>query len=166
MRDPLATYLHDHLAGARAAIDLLDSLRDRHPDQPLGRFAAELRAEVAEDRETLQRLAARAGASSNPLKDALAWLAAKASRAKLDRRIAGELGTFEALEALTLGVAGKLALWHALAALAPHDPRLDGVDFEALAARASSQHARLERARVARARAALSPAVDLTVQST
>lgn len=157
MRDPLATYLHDHLAGARAAIDLLDSLRDRHPDQPLGRFAAELRGEVAEDRETLQRLAARVGASSNPLKDAMAWLAAKASQAaKLDRRIAGELGTFEALEALTLGVLGKIALWHALAALAPHDPRLDGVDFEALVARASSQHARLERARLDRARVALS----------
>jgi hypothetical protein len=39
MSDPLATYLHDHLSGAKAAIDLLEEMQDRHRDRPL----AELR---------------------------------------------------------------------------------------------------------------------------
>ena len=57
MSDPLATYLHDHLGGARAAIDLLGAMRDHQKDKPLGDFAAYLLAEVEADRDTLQRLA-------------------------------------------------------------------------------------------------------------
>jgi hypothetical protein len=37
MSDPLATYLHDHLAGSNFAIELLDSLRDQYSGEPLGR---------------------------------------------------------------------------------------------------------------------------------
>jgi Rad3-related DNA helicase len=32
MGDPLATYLHDHLAGANFAVELLENLRQRHSD--------------------------------------------------------------------------------------------------------------------------------------
>ena len=32
MSDPLSTYLHDHLGGAKAAIDLLEAMRDGHKD--------------------------------------------------------------------------------------------------------------------------------------
>src|SRR5215813_1085091 len=39
MNDPLAAYLHDHLAGARYAIDLVEALRDHFREQPLGHFA-------------------------------------------------------------------------------------------------------------------------------
>jgi hypothetical protein len=38
MSDPLATYLHDHLGGAKAAIDLLQAMRDHQEDKPLGDF--------------------------------------------------------------------------------------------------------------------------------
>ena len=57
MNDPLATYLHDHLGGARAAIDLLKAIHHRHQGEPLGDFAAVFLPEVEADRETLQRLA-------------------------------------------------------------------------------------------------------------
>jgi hypothetical protein len=40
MDNPLAIYLHDHLAGATLAIDLLKALRDKHPSNPLGDFAS------------------------------------------------------------------------------------------------------------------------------
>ena len=30
MSDSLSTYLHDHLGGAKAAIDLLEAMRDGH----------------------------------------------------------------------------------------------------------------------------------------
>ena len=65
MDNPLATYLHDHLAGADAAIDLLQNLRDQHSDEPLGQFAAELLAEAGYpdggERRRPDRRAARRG---------------------------------------------------------------------------------------------------------
>jgi hypothetical protein len=56
MSYPLSTYLHDHLSGAKAAIDLLEAMRDGHKDQALKDFAAYLVTEVQADRDTLQRL--------------------------------------------------------------------------------------------------------------
>ena len=54
MSDPLAIYLHDHLAGSNFAIELLEFLRDQHAGQKLGDAAGELLAEVEKDRKTLQ----------------------------------------------------------------------------------------------------------------
>ena len=108
--DPLATYLHDHLAGATAAIILLEALHDEHIGKPLSQFATELLAEVEADRAVLQELADRLGAGSSTLQKAAAWLGVKVSRLKLGRRVAGDLGTFEALETLGLGILGKQAL--------------------------------------------------------
>lgn len=155
--DPLATYLHDHLAGATAGMETLELLRERHEAEPLGRVAAALLAEVAADRELLQRMAESWGAGTSPLKDAVAWVAEKASRIKLSPTVAGELGTFEALEALALGILGKRALWRVLAVLAPADPRLQGYDFEALAARAQAQHDLVEGRRLEVARRVFLP---------
>jgi hypothetical protein len=36
MDKPLAIYLHDHLAGAALAADLLKAMKDKHPGDPLG----------------------------------------------------------------------------------------------------------------------------------
>jgi hypothetical protein len=156
--DALQIYLEDHLAGAAGAVQLLEALRDQHAPEPVGRFAADILAEVEADRETLRALATRIGGGSHPVKEAAAWLAEKASRLKLSREIAGELGAFEALEALALGIHGKRALWCALAVAAPFDARLRSVDLNGLIARAESQHARVEEYRLALAPAALGPA--------
>jgi hypothetical protein len=160
MSDPLATYLHDHLAGAVVAINLLEALHDQHGGEPLGQFAAELLVEVEADRAVLQRLAERVGAGPSGLKEATAWLGEKVSRLKLRRRAAGGLGTFEALEALALGILGKLALWRALAVMSAVDARLHGVDFDHLAARAQAQHARVEERRLETARTTLHAAQE------
>jgi hypothetical protein len=153
--DPLTTYVRDHLAGAQAAINLLAVLRDQHTGTPLGQFAAGLLAEVEEDREVLRGLAGQVGAGASGLKEAAAWLGEKVSRVTLRRRSAGDLGTFEALEALGLGILGKRALWRALAAVAEGDGRLRGVDFHHLAARAHAQHAQVEERRLEAAPTAL-----------
>ena len=153
--DPLTTYLEDHLGGAAAAITLLQMLRDQHPGEALGAFAAQLVTEVESDRKVLDALARRVGEGSSMLKDATGWLGAKIGQLKLGRATAGTLGTFQALEMLALGVLGKLALWHALIEIAPSDARLAGVDLHALAARAQAQHAGVEAQRLALARTAL-----------
>jgi hypothetical protein len=155
MSDPLATYVHDHLAGAVLAINLLETLRDRHAGEPLGPFAEGLLVEVEADRAVLQGLAERVGVGSSRLKEAATWLGEQVSRVKLRRRAAGGLGTFEALEALGLGLLGKLALWRALAVMAAVDGRLGGMDFDHLAARAHAQHAWVEARRLEAARTAL-----------
>jgi hypothetical protein len=153
--DPLVTYLQDHLGGATAALQILAMLRDEYAGQPLGEFAAQLADEVEADRALLDALAGRVGHESSMLKDATGWLGAQIARWKMGRTTAGALGTFEALETLALGILGKLALWRALAAIAPEDPRLSGVDFRALAARAEAQHAGVEGRRLALASTAL-----------
>lgn len=146
--NPLQTYLEDHAAGAASAVDLLSRLRDEHPEQPLGRFASEILAEVEADRSTLEDLARRLEHGPHPLKNAAAKLAEKVTRIKLSHRTAGPLGILESLEFLALGVWGKRALWRALKKAASQDSRLSILDFDRLISRAESQHDRIEERRL------------------
>jgi hypothetical protein len=155
MSDPLATYLHDHLGGARAAIDLLEAMRDQRRDKALGDFAAHLLADVQADRDTLQRLAEKVGGGSNVIKELTGWLGEKATRLKLGPDSANPFATFEALEFLALGVRGKLGMWKALDVAAADAPRLSGFDFKQLATRAESQYQQIEQQRMQTARIAL-----------
>jgi hypothetical protein len=155
MSNPLTTYLSDHRAGAHFAIDMLERLRDANADKPLGRFAAELLPAIEEDVTVLQRIAEQFGDDTNTLKEVTAWFAEKASRVKLRLHNQGSLGTLESLEMLALGVLGKLKLWQTLSILAPAEPRLRGIDFDCLAARAKSQHDEIETYRQHAARTAL-----------
>jgi hypothetical protein len=150
----LAIYLHDHLAGAAFAVDLLGAMRDKYENEPFGQFAAAILSEIEADRAVLRQLADRIGAGASPLKEASAWLSEKVSRFKLGHSPDG-LGTFEALEFLSLGIQGKLALWKALAAVVPLDARLAGMDFETLIARAETQHSQAENQRIEAARKSL-----------
>jgi hypothetical protein len=139
MSDPLGTYLHDHLAGAAYAMDLVEFMRDQHKGNALGEFAAALLVEIKTDRDVLRQLAERVGAGASTLKEVTAWLGEKGSRLKLRHGARDGLGIFEALEFLELGIHGKFELWRALGAVAGADTRLQGIDFEQLAARAEKQ---------------------------
>lgn len=148
MSNPLATYLHDHLAGAAFAIDLLKALRDQYSDKSLGQLASGLLVEVEQDREVLQRIADRVGREYPDLKQAAAWLAEKVSRFKLSHDDPDGLGTFQALETLALGILGKLALWNALSVVPEINDRLGGVDLAELIARAQRQYKQVEESRL------------------
>jgi hypothetical protein len=154
MEDTLATYLKDHMAGAQFAMSLLQHLSESHADEPLGDFAANLLRQIESDFEVLQTIAGKFDANSNPLKQAAAWFAEKASQLKLRCTKDNPLGTFEAIEFLALGVLGKLKLWQVLSIHAPHRPELQNVDFRELASRAQTQHDELERRRREAARSA------------
>jgi hypothetical protein len=155
MNDSLGTYLHDHLAGAAYAIDLVEFMRDQHRGDDLGRFAAEILVVIKQDRDTLRGIAECVGASGNTLKEAASRVGEKVSRFKLGHDAGSGLATFEGLESLAIGILGKRALWRALAAIAPSDRRLAGVDFDALAARAQKQHDQVDQRRLMVARTAL-----------
>jgi hypothetical protein len=68
MSEPIAIYLHDHLAGASHAIDLLHWMREEHKSDSLGDFAAGLAGEIEADRDVLRALNERTGVGSSVLK--------------------------------------------------------------------------------------------------
>jgi len=77
--------------------------------------------------------------------EAVGWVMEKASRFKLQRDESGEgIGTFEALETLTLGIQGKAALWSVLAVIREVDSRVPAYEFDKLIARAQDQFQRVE----------------------
>ena len=156
MDDTLATYLHDHLAGAALAIDLLDAMRSKYSGEPLGNFAESLRIELEADRAVLQGISDRAGSGSNRLKEWSAWAGEKLSRLKLGTNPDG-FGAFEALEFLEVGVYGKSLMWQALSTVAVEEKIFAGVDLNRLITRAQSQREQIEAHRLAAARAALVP---------
>ena len=152
----LATYLNDHLAGAVAAVKLLEHLETTHRDTPVSPFAAALRADIEADRRELEGLMARLDVSESGPRKATAWLAERVTQLKLrvDDKAGGTLRLLESLEAVSLGIEGKLTLWRTLAAGTQDLGELRGVDYDRLARRAEEQRARVEPIRLDAARAA------------
>lgn len=140
--DPLSNYLNDHLAGSTAGLDLARRLAEG--EGPLAAIAEE----IAEDRQALIDVMERLSVGQDRLRVAAGWGAEKVIRFSPFSRL-------EELEGLSLGVEGKLALWRTLRHTHGTDPRLDGVDLDALIARAQSQRRRLERQRMSAAEEAL-----------
>jgi hypothetical protein len=153
--DHLGTYLNDHLAGAVVALELLESLEARSEEGAKSFFAG-LRSEIAADRRELESLMERLRVRQSAPRKAVAWLSQKFAAIKLllDDPSAGPLWRLEALEALSLGIEGKLCLWRSLA-VASTMPELAGIDYDRLAERAVDQRARVEVVRLEAARVAL-----------
>lgn len=156
----LETYLNDHLAGAVAALDLLGRLESAHAGTPAANELAELRADIAADRQQLEALMERLDIDESRARKAMAWIAERAAHFKLrlDDSSDGALGRLEAFDALAIGIEGKRALWRALAAAAEDSPGLQGMDYALLIRRAEEQRERVEAMRLAAARAALAGA--------
>jgi DNA-binding transcriptional regulator YbjK len=154
----LATYLNDHLSGSVAAVELLEHLEKAYAETEMARFFAALRSDIEADRQELKALMDRLDVSESRPRKATAWLAGKFTELKmrLDDGARGPLRLLESLEAVALGVQGKLALWRALSAAAQVTPQLLKSDYDRLARRAEEQHSRLEGRRIEAAKTALS----------
>lgn len=157
--DALNTYLNDHLAGATLGVDHARQIANNNAGSDFGIEMERIAQEVEEDRETLIGLMERIGAPRNHVKTATAWVAEKAGRVKFSGLSARDrdLGNFLALETMSLGVEGKLALWTALREVAPHYPDIAAMDLERLIDRARGQRSALESERLSSARHALAP---------
>jgi hypothetical protein len=155
----IATYLNDHLAGSAVALELLEHLEAAYVGTDVGQLAAELRADVAMDRQELEKLMSRLHVGESRTRKAMAWLTEKVTEIKLrlEDPAGGALHLLEALEALSLGIEGKRSLWLALAAAAKDSPAFRVTDYEALVRRAEEQRRRVEAARLEAARRALIP---------
>lgn len=142
MDDPLAVYLHDHLAGSSFAVELLEKLASEFRGMPSGQVASHLLEQVEMDVSTLKQLIAQTGKTTSDLYDALGWIAERVSRIKLKHDDPTGIGAFEAFEAISLGILGKRSLWEALKIRQEADTRLAGFDFPGLIDRAEQQFAK------------------------
>jgi hypothetical protein len=144
-------YLNDHLAGAMLGCDLAEQIRARNDGTALGQLMESLAPQIEQDRQTLIELMQHLDSSQNPVKQVTAWIAEKASRAKFTGMTSGEpeLGTFMALETLTLGVRGKACMWTALRQIADQHPAIASLNLDELIDRARTQEDALESERLA-----------------
>jgi hypothetical protein len=154
-KDHLSIYLNDHLAGSNIALEILEHLAAEAPD--LSSPLAALKKEIAEDRHQLTTLMARLHIAESRVRKAGAWIAEGLAEVKLDAEDeqGGPLRRLERLEALALGIEGKITLWSALDAAASSNNKLVGLDYGRLTERAQDQRSRIEVWRLEAARAAL-----------
>ena len=154
----LATYLNDHLAAATAGRELARRTASSNRRSPIyGAPLQRLAGEIDEDRRSLLALMRALGTGEDRLKVAAGWTAEKLGRLKPNGRLLSysPLSRLIEIEGLMLGVRGKLAMWEALAAVLGDDPRLAGIDLEALSGRARDQLETLEALRLEAAQEAL-----------
>jgi hypothetical protein len=147
----LGIYLNDHLAGATAGRDLARRAAGSNADDSFfGPPLARLAAEIDEDRDTLLELMRELGVGEDRIKEIGGWAGEKLGRLKLNGQLRGysPLSRMIELEGLSLGVAGKLSLWLALAHVAESHPELDPVQLRALIVRAQSQQAEAQELRL------------------
>ena len=156
-RKLLAIYLNDHLAGATVGVELVRRAAGANQGTPLGETLEQLAAEIAEDRDALQRVMSQLGVGEDRVKVAAAWAAEKFGRLKLNGQLKGysPLSRLVELEGLHLGISGKLELWRMLKQTAKG--RLRSLDLDELIKRAESQRRRLAPYRKAAAEQAISP---------
>lgn len=156
-RSSLSTYLTDHLAAATAGVAVARRAAGHNDGTPAGRRLEQIAHEVEVDRDTLAHFMAKLGVRASWTKNAAAWLMERLSRLKPNGRGHGDnsLQRLHELETLSLGIAGKQALWEALRA-APQSAAIAELDLDELHERARSQRERVEMERIALARVALS----------
>jgi hypothetical protein len=156
--EALRTYLNDHLAGSVAAIELLDHLAGLYKASEREQFFLSIRQEVEEDQTLLRQLLRDVGGKESRVRRAAAWLTEKLGEVKLqlDDPESGDLRGFEALETLSLGIQGKMALWRALQVAADRLPQVRRLDFADLQRRAQAQYDRVDGLRLQLAPSVLS----------
>lgn len=146
----LGIYLNDHLAASTAGLNLMQRIVDGEPPDETRRRLRPLVGQIAQDRDSLRVIMAKLNVSESRAKKAAAWTAERLGRLKLNGRIVrrSPVTSLLELEAMRLGVEGKLAAWLSLRELVPSEPRLDASTLEDLIARARSQIEQLEAARM------------------
>ena len=155
----LATYMRDHLGGASFGAELAQRVAENNAGTEFGEPLSRLAAEIDADRDQLISLMDALDVNRDVVKESLAWAGEKVARLKLNNRLTGysPLSRLEELEALMLGVSGKLALWRVLIGVREQYLPLATADLPALAERAEVQRVLLEDMRMKAGIAAFEP---------
>lgn len=137
----LSIYLNDHLAGSTVGLELVRRSAANNRGTDYGRFLEDLTAEFRSDREALLEIMGSFRVGVDRMKVSAAWAAEKVGRLKLNGRLLGysPLSRVVELEALALGVTGRLALWRTLDQLKTSRPELSKAPLAELMTRAERQ---------------------------
>jgi hypothetical protein len=144
----LSVYLNDHLAGATGAVSRARYAAGSYEGE-LGAFFSRLARELEQDRDSLRRVMAAAGVRVAYPKLALALAGERLGRLKPNGSLRGRspLTPLVELEAIELGITGKLRMWLILREHRP--PGSSAVDLDDLIVRAERQRDDVERHRIA-----------------
>jgi hypothetical protein len=150
----LGIYLRNHDAGAVGGLRRFAAAARTHSDPAARAELARLHTEIAQDHEQLRRVMEALGVRPSRAQQLLVTVGEQVGRLKPNGKFVGRsrLTDVVEVEALILGVTGKLRLWHVLATLAPGHPGIEVVDLEVLQRRAVDQLDRLARLHVESAR--------------
>ena len=141
MDHSLSRYLNDHLAGSSGALLLIQEICDKHDIPEAVEFFRDLKIKVSEDRLLLEELLKKVDQEPSLMMKAAGGVAARVGGLKLmwEKVEPGQLGMFEALEMLAIGIQGKRMLWMVLHEISTWFPEWDGVDFRSLELEAIEQ---------------------------
>ena len=141
----LATYLKDHLAGARGGMHLFWRTADHFRGTARGDILNELALEVAEDLEHLRDIMADLDIAENRLLSTSAVIAERLGRLKPNGRMLrrSPLTYLVEIEGLRAAVKAKQSGWEALLSAAEVNARLPADRLATLKERAEQQDARL-----------------------
>jgi hypothetical protein len=151
----LGIYLNDHLAGSVVGTRLARRIAKHNEGNHYGSEATRLAGEIEEDKATLEDLMERLGVRKKKPRLAIAAVGETLGRLKPNGRLLGysPLSRVIELEALMIGITGKLELWQSLKATGEG---VAGVDADQLIERADNQRARVSDLRLQAAREAFS----------
>lgn len=145
----LGIYLNDHLAGATGGMELARRAAGEQRGSPAGEVLERYAAEIAKDREALLDMMHALDVPVRRYKVVAGWAGEKLGRLKPNGTLfeRSPLSSLVELEALRLGVEGKVCGWRILRRVAEHDNRLDANRLEDLLSRAKEQAETLEELR-------------------
>ncbi len=148
---PLAIYLNDHLAGATGGVELIRRIAGESRNTVVEPATRRLATEIAADREALTRIMGDLGIGIDRVRVTLGWLGEKAARLKTNGRVLtrSPLSLLLEIEAMRLGVEGKICLWGSLLTLVPRHPELNKAELTRLRERGRHQADELESLRIA-----------------
>ncbi|MFF2243484.1 hypothetical protein ACFVTM_04820 [Arthrobacter sp. NPDC058130] len=138
-------YLSDHLAGATAGQGRIERMAGAFTDTPFHAELGALATQIREERDYVRALVQDLGVPRRTPRRAAAWLAERAGRLKLNRRVVSRSPMTLVLETefMRSAIIGKLGLWQTLQDLAG-DLGLDKSRFDTLATKAREQLATLD----------------------
>jgi hypothetical protein len=150
MNHNLERYLNDHLAGSAGALLMIDHLIQTTEVEESRQFFKDLHHHVEEDQKLLELLIELAAMHVSGTLKATGHVAARVGMLKLkwEGFEPGELGLFEALEMLSIGIHGKRQLWVMIQQISPWFPEWHHIDFIRLEWEASMQHDAVEEWRI------------------
>jgi hypothetical protein len=137
----LDIYMNDQLAAGVLWRELARRAARANAAGAAGPDVARVATEIAEDVRTFEQLMERLDLTKSRVKPALATAAERLGRLKLNGhvRTPSPLSRFVELDALVMGIDGKVTLWENLRDHAGLAARLPDIDFDALIDRARQQ---------------------------